>query len=396
MRRGHAGIVTNSIPLSILDLAIIGKGQTAADAFANSVALAQRAEARGYERVWYAEHHNMASIASSATSVLIAHVAAHTSTIRLGAGGVMLPNHSPLTIAEQFGTLATLHPGRIDLGLGRAPGSDQNTMRAMRRDAHSSDRFPDDVLELQGYLRGESTIPGVVAVPGAGTNVPLYILGSSLFGARLAAMFGLPYAFASHFAPAALLDAIAIYRREFRPSEQLAEPYAIAGVNVIAADTDDEAQQQWTTVRRYRIARFVAPGRDLSDDEADADPRVAAGPADRSDDALLRHRHARPRQGVPRRVRCARRRRRTDHRPLVADDRPAPPLRRPRRRRHGPRHRLTVGIDAEVVGGAAFGTQRQNASRTSTPSSRYVGSARRSRVTSGTPASTAAEPTSAS
>ena len=200
-------------PLSILDLAIIGRGETATDAFANSVALAQRAEARGYRRVWYAEHHNMASIASSATSVLIAHVAAHTSTIRLGAGGVMLPNHSPLTIAEQYGTLATLHPGRIDLGLGRAPGSDQNTMRAMRRDAHSSDRFPEDVLELQGYLRGESRIPGVVAVPGAGTNVPLYILGSSLFGARLAAMLGLPYAFASHFAPAALLDAVAIYRR---------------------------------------------------------------------------------------------------------------------------------------------------------------------------------------
>jgi luciferase family oxidoreductase group 1 len=260
----------HSIPLSILDLAIIGKGQTAADAFANSVLLAQRAEARGYERVWYAEHHNMASIASSATSVLIAHIAAQTSTIRLGAGGVMLPNHSPLTIAEQFGTLATLHPGRIDLGLGRAPGSDQNTMRAMRRDAHSSDRFPEDVLELQGYLRGESRIPGVVAVPGAGTNVPLYILGSSLFGAQLAAMLGLPYAFASHFAPGALIDAIALYRREFRPSTQLAEPYAIAGVNVIAADTDDEAQTQWETVRRYRIARFVAPGRDLTDDEADA------------------------------------------------------------------------------------------------------------------------------
>jgi luciferase family oxidoreductase group 1 len=256
--------------LSILDLAIIGKGQTAADAFANSVALARRAEARGYERVWYAEHHNMASIASSATSVLIAHIAAHTSTIRLGAGGVMLPNHSPLTIAEQFGTLATLHPGRIDLGLGRAPGSDQNTMRAMRRDAHSSDRFPEDVLELQGYLRGESRIPGVVAVPGAGTDVPLYILGSSLFGARLAAMLGLPYAFASHFAPAALLDAIEIYRREFQPSPQLAEPYAIAGVNVIASDADDDALDQWQTVRRYRIARFVAPGRDLSDDEADA------------------------------------------------------------------------------------------------------------------------------
>jgi luciferase family oxidoreductase group 1 len=258
------------IPLSILDLAIIGKGQTAAEAFANSVVLAQRAEAQGYARVWYAEHHNMASIASSATSVLIAHVAAHTSTIRLGAGGVMLPNHSPLVIAEQFGTLATLHPGRIDLGLGRAPGSDQQTMRAMRRDAHSSDRFPEDVLELQGYLRGQSRIPGVAAVPGAGTDVPLYILGSSLFGAQLAAMLGLPYAFASHFAPAALLDAVALYRREFRPSEQLAEPYVMAAVNVIAADTDAEAQQQWDTVRRWRVARFVAPGRDLSDDEADA------------------------------------------------------------------------------------------------------------------------------
>lgn len=256
--------------LSILDLAIIGRGDTASDALANSVLLAQRAEARGYARVWYAEHHNMAAIASSATAVLVAHIAAHTSTIRLGAGGVMLPNHSPLVIAEQFGTLATLHPGRIDLGLGRAPGSDQNTMRAMRRDAHASDRFPDDVLELQGYLRGESRIPGVVAVPGAGTDVALYILGSSLFGARLAAMLGLPYAFASHFAPAALLDAIEIYRREFQPSDQLGEPYAIAGVNVIAADTDDDALEQWTTVRRWRVARFVAPGRDLSDDEADA------------------------------------------------------------------------------------------------------------------------------
>jgi luciferase family oxidoreductase group 1 len=223
----------------------------------------------------------MASIASSATSVLIAHVAANTSTIRLGAGGVMLPNHSPLVIAEQFGTLATLHPGRIDLGLGRAPGSDQNTMRAMRRDAHSSDRFPEDVLELQGFLRGESKIPGVTAVPGAGTDVPLYILGSSLFGARLAAMLGLPYAFASHFAPAALIDAVAVYRREFRPSDQLSEPYAIAGVNVIAADSDDDAQEQWTTVRRWRVARFVAPGRDLSDDEADAvleSPRAGRSP----------------------------------------------------------------------------------------------------------------------
>ena len=262
--------MSDAIPLSILDLAIIGPGESAADAFANSVALAQRAEARGYQRVWYAEHHNMASIASSATSVLIAHVAAQTSTIRLGAGGVMLPNHSPLVIAEQYGTLATLHPGRIDLGLGRAPGSDQATMRAMRRDARSSDRFPEDVIELQGFLRGDSKIAGVTAVPGAGTDVPLYILGSSLFGAKLAAVLGLPYAFASHFAPGSLIDAMRIYRREFRPSEQLAEPHAIAAVNVIAADSDDEAQDQWVAVRRRRIARFVAPGRELSDDEADA------------------------------------------------------------------------------------------------------------------------------
>ncbi|NNE12537.1 MAG: MsnO8 family LLM class oxidoreductase, partial [Ilumatobacter sp.] len=199
----HALGVTGaeSIPLSILDLAIVGRDETPADAFAHSVAIARRAEARGYRRVWYAEHHNMASIASSATSVLIAHVAAHTSSIRLGAGGVMLPNHSPLVIAEQFGTLATLHPGRIDLGLGRAPGSDQHTMRAMRVDPRASDRFPQDVLELQGYLRGSSLVPGIEAVPGAGTDVPLYVLGSSLFGAQLAAQLGLPYGFASHFAP---------------------------------------------------------------------------------------------------------------------------------------------------------------------------------------------------
>ncbi len=260
----------NAPRLSILDLAIVGHGQTPADAFDNSVALAQRAEACGYERVWYAEHHNMAAIASSATSVLIAHVAAHTSTIRLGAGGVMLPNHSPLAIAEQFGTLATLHPGRIDLGLGRAPGSDQTTARAMRRDPRASDRFPEDVLELQGFLRGESRVPGVVAIPGAGTNVPLYILGSSLFGARLAAMLGLPYAFASHFAPGLLLEAIDTYRNEFTPSEQLAEPYAIAGVNVIAADSDEHAQQQAEVVRRSRVARFLAPGRELSNEQLDA------------------------------------------------------------------------------------------------------------------------------
>ena len=181
----------------------------------------------------------------------------------------MLPNHAPLTIAEQFGTLATLHPGRIDLGLGRAPGSDQNTMRALRRDDRASERFPDDVVELQAFLRGTSKIPGVDAVPGAGTNVPLFILGSSLFGAQLAADLGLPYAFASHFAPAALLDAVAIYRRRFRPSEQLTQPYVIAGVNVIAADTNDDAQRQQLEVSRLRIARFVTSGRDLTDDRAD-------------------------------------------------------------------------------------------------------------------------------
>lgn len=259
-----------NIPLSILDLAPISKGQNVGDAIAGSVALARQAETFGYRRVWYAEHHNMASIASSATSVLIAHVAAHTATIRLGAGGVMLPNHSPLTIAEQFGTLAAIHPGRIDLGLGRAPGSDQATMRALRRDNASSDSFPQDVLELQGYLRGESLIPEVNAVPGRGTDVPLYILGSSLFGARLAAALGLPFAFASHFAPTSLLDAVAIYRAEFRPGPQLEQPHVIAGVNVIAADTTEQAQRQLQLVKRARVSAFFGRnGRTFTDEEAD-------------------------------------------------------------------------------------------------------------------------------
>src|ERR1700678_3380 len=223
--------------LSILDLAPIGRGQSVTSSFAASVALAQKAEELGYHRVWYAEHHNMSSIASSATSVLIAHVGAQTKTIRLGSGGVMLPNHSPLVIAEQFGTLAAMYPGRIDLGLGRAPGSDQNTMYALRRDPMSADSFPQDVVELQGYLTGHTQVPGVDAVPGKGSDVTLYILGSSLFGARLAAALGLPYAFASHFAPADLLAAIAAYRNEFKPSEQLDRPHLIAGVNVIAAET---------------------------------------------------------------------------------------------------------------------------------------------------------------
>ncbi|MBK4346923.1 LLM class flavin-dependent oxidoreductase [Lacisediminihabitans changchengi] len=246
--------------LSILDLAPIAPGQTVADSFAASVALAQTAEKHGYSRVWYAEHHNMPTIASSATSVLIGHVAGKTSTIRLGSGGVMLPNHSPLTIAEQFGTLAALYPDRIDLGLGRAPGSDQNTARAMRRDPRSSDQFPQDVVELQAFLRGESIVPGVQAVPGGGTDVPLYILGSSLFGAQLAAALGLPYAFASHFAPDALLEALTLYRRDFQPSAQLAAPYAIAGVNVVAAEDSDEAKRMFDVTRRSRVRSMISRG----------------------------------------------------------------------------------------------------------------------------------------
>jgi luciferase family oxidoreductase group 1 len=261
------------IPLSILDLAPIAPGGTARESFAASVLLAQTAEKHGYRRVWYAEHHNMPTIASSATSILIGHVAAQTDTIRLGAGGIMLPNHAPLTIAEQFGTLEALYPGRIDLGLGRAPGSDQNTMRAMRRDVMSSDQFPQDVLELQAYLRGESLIPGVQAVPGGGSNVPLYILGSSLFGAQLAAALGLPYAFASHFAPDALHDAIATYRRDFEPSAQLAEPHVIAGVNVIAAEDEADAVLQFETTRRARVRGMISRGPGsptYSDEQIDA------------------------------------------------------------------------------------------------------------------------------
>ncbi|MFQ6330732.1 LLM class flavin-dependent oxidoreductase [Nocardia sp. CWNU-33] len=259
--------------LSILDLASIAPGQTARDSFDNSVALARAAERSGYRRVWYAEHHNMRSIASSATSVLIGHVAAHTDTIRLGSGGIMLPNHSPLVIAEQFGTLETLFPGRIDLGLGRAPGSDQKTMLALRRNPNSADSFPQDVLELQGYLAGRSRIPGVQAVPRADGVVPLYILGSSLFGAQLAAQLGLPYAFASHFAPDALHQAVAVYRDSFRPSDQLAEPYVMAGVNVFAAEDHDEAAAQKAIAYRARARAMVsrgAAGSTFSDAEIDA------------------------------------------------------------------------------------------------------------------------------
>src|SRR3712207_611715 len=258
-----------STKLSVLDLAPIPRGETATSAIAASVALAQRAEEHGYERVWYAEHHNMPSIASSATSVLIAHVGAQTRSIRLGAGGVMLPNHSPLTIAEQFGTLDAMHPGRIDLCLGRAPGSDQNTMYALRRDPHSADTFPQDVLELQAYLAGETRVPGVDAIPGKGSCVPLYILGSSMFGAKLAAALGLPYAFASHFAPAMLEPAVAAYRSEFKPSEQLDRPYVIAGVNVVAADSTAAAQEQLAAVRRNLAIGLFGRGQALTDEQAD-------------------------------------------------------------------------------------------------------------------------------
>ncbi len=228
--------------LSVLDLAPIIEGSTAATALQNSLDLARHVEQWGYKRYWVAEHHNMKGIASAATAVVIAHLAGGTSSLRVGAGGIMLPNHAPLVIAEQFGTLAALFPDRIDLGLGRAPGTDQLTAHALRRNLNSSaDRFPDDVVELQHFLKEAQEGQAVVATPGAGSNVPLYILGSSLFGAQLAAALGLPYAFASHFAPQEMMDAIAIYRDRFKPSEQLQEPYVMLGYNVFAADSDEEA-----------------------------------------------------------------------------------------------------------------------------------------------------------
>ena len=272
-------MATASIPLSILDLAAVGREETIAESFKGSVELARAAERGGYRRIWYAEHHNIRAIASSATAVLIAHIAAHTESIRLGAGGVMLPNHSPLVIAEQFGTLETLHPGRIDLGLGRAPGTDQRTWQALRRDPLASERFPRDVVELQRFLGSESPIPGVRAIPGQGTQVPLYILGSSLFGAELAAQLGLPYAFASHFAPRFLHEAVTLYREEFKPSDQLREPYVIAGVGVIAAETEESAAAQLEAARRVRARALLGRGKRLSEEEISAllnSPQAAA------------------------------------------------------------------------------------------------------------------------
>jgi luciferase family oxidoreductase group 1 len=252
-----------SIPFSILDLSPILEGGTAADALRNTLDLARHAEALGYKRYWVAEHHNMTGIASAATVVVIGHVAAGTRTIRVGSGGIMLPNHAPLVVAEQFGTLETLFPGRIDLGLGRAPGTDQNTSRALRRDlATNADQFPQDVLELRAYF--EDAEPGqlIRAVPGVGTKVPLWILGSSLFGAQVAAALGLPFAFASHFAPEALMPALEIYRRHFKPSEQLDKPYAMVAANIIAADTDAEARRLFTSLQQSFVKlRRGTPGK---------------------------------------------------------------------------------------------------------------------------------------
>jgi luciferase family oxidoreductase group 1 len=238
------------VPISILDLVPVILGETPREALHKSLDLAQHAEAFGYKRYWVAEHHNMTGIASAATSVVIGYLAGGTSTIRVGSGGIMLPNHSPLVIAEQFGTLESLYPGRIDLGLGRAPGTDPRTLRALRRAAVRADSFPEDVMELKLLLGEAKRGQPVRAVPGAGTEVPIWILGSSTFGAELAAALGLPYAFASHFAPDALFDALEIYRKQFKPSKQLDHPYAMVGVNVVAAETQEEARRLFTTLQQ--------------------------------------------------------------------------------------------------------------------------------------------------
>lgn len=251
------------IPLSVLDLSPVPEGSDAGQSLRNTLELAQQAEKLGFTRYWLAEHHNMPGIASAATSVVIGHVAAGTSTIRVGAGGIMLPNHSPLVIAEQFGTLAALFPGRIDLGLGRAPGTDQLTAHALRRNLESSaNDFPRDVVELLNYFKPVDPAQRVQAVPGAGLNVPVWILGSSLFGAQLAAMLGLPYGFASHFAPADMERAVELYRERFEPSEYLQKPYVMLGLNVIAADTDEEAHHLFTSqLQAFVNLRSGRPGK---------------------------------------------------------------------------------------------------------------------------------------
>jgi luciferase family oxidoreductase group 1 len=264
--------MSNAIPaLSVLDLAPVPDGTTPGHALRRGRALAQRAEALGFSRYWLAEHHNMSGIASAATAVAIGFVAEGTSTIRVGSGGIMLPNHSPLVIAEQFGTLASLYPGRIDLGLGRAPGTDGRTLQALRRDPSAAEYFPQDVVELQHLLGPVQPGQAIQAVPGSGTNVPLWILGSSTFGAQLAAMLGLPYAFASHFAPDSLQQALAVYRARFKPG-QIERPHAMVGVNVVAADTDAEARHLFTSMQQsfthiFRGTRGLLP-RPIADIEA--------------------------------------------------------------------------------------------------------------------------------
>ncbi|TFL18895.1 LLM class flavin-dependent oxidoreductase [Jannaschia formosa] len=266
---------------SLLDLSPIPEGRTAADALAATVDLARAAERSGYHRYWLAEHHNMPGIASAATAVVIGHVASATSTMRIGAGGIMLPNHAPLVVAEQFGTLATLFPGRIDLGLGRAPGTDMATARALRRHMAPDDSFPEDVQELIGYFGDGSDTAPVRAIPGAGTHVPVWILGSSLYGAQLAAWLGLPYAFASHFAPAMLEQALAVYRSTFRPSDRLEKPYVMMAAGVCAAATDAEAAflrssqlLAFARLRSGRPGKLPPPTRDV---EREIPPPVMAG-----------------------------------------------------------------------------------------------------------------------
>ena len=269
------------VPLSILDLSPVVEGGDAGQSLRHSAELAAHGERLGYRRFWMAEHHNMPGVASAATAVALAHVGAHTSTIRIGAGGIMLPNHAPLVVAEQFGTLAALHPGRIDLGLGRAPGTDLPAARALRRNLSSDvDRFPEDVLELMGYFREAEPLQPVRAVPGEGLKVPLWILGSSLYGAQVAAALGLPYAFASHFAPAQMEEALALYRARFRPSDQLDAPYAMVGLNVFAADSDEEARRLFTSLQlAFARLRSGRPGKlpaPVDDIDAALDPGARA------------------------------------------------------------------------------------------------------------------------
>jgi luciferase family oxidoreductase group 1 len=270
------------IPFSILDLSPIIEGATAADALRNTLDLAQHAEKWGYRRFWVAEHHNMPGIASAATSVVIGHIAGGTRTIRVGSGGIMLPNHSPLVIAEQFGTLASLYPGRIDLGLGRAPGTDSQTMRAMRRDpVTAAESFPRDVQELMYFFRSVEPGQKIRAVPGAGLEVPFWLLGSSLFSAQLAALLGLPFAFASHFAPTDLMDALRLYRSMFKSSEQWKQPYAMVAANVIVANTDGEARRHFTSVQQsFLNLRRGTPGQ-LPPPIDDIEPYFAS-PAERA------------------------------------------------------------------------------------------------------------------